>query len=58
MKEAKNKDVRVSVASPLQIKQVGNGFFIPIPKRYADKMQLAPGDDIDVTVGRPETRRG
>ena len=46
---------RKSATFPANIKKIGNGFFVPVPKDYVEKLQLSEGDDVDVTVSIPET---
>ena len=36
------------------VKKIGNGYFVPVPKDIIDKMQLHEGDDVDVSVEIPE----
>ncbi len=45
---------RKNATFPANIKKIGNGYFVPVPKDYVEKLQLSEGDDVDVTVSLPE----
>lgn len=36
------------------VKKIGNGYYVMVPKDCMDKMDLHEGDDVDVTVSLPE----
>lgn len=38
---------------PAKIKTYGNSFCIPIPKAYVERLDLKPGDDVDVVITVP-----
>lgn len=39
-----------SITFPAKLKTYGNSYCIPIPKAYVRRMDLLPGDDVDVTI--------
>lgn len=45
---------RKTVSFTSEIRKVGNGYFLGIPKKDVDKMKLEEGDDVNVTVTLPE----
>lgn len=42
--------MRSSITFPAKLKTYGNSYCIPVPKAYAERLDLLPGDDVDVTI--------
>lgn len=38
------------ITFPAKIKTYGNSYCIPIPKAFVERLDLKPGDDVDVMV--------
>lgn len=39
-----------SITFPAKLKTYGNSYCIPIPKAYVERLDLEPGDDVDVVI--------
>lgn len=47
--------MRKEITFPSRIVKKGNGWFVPVPKAYLERMELQENDDVDLTIRRPET---
>ena len=47
--------MRSSITFPAKLKTYGNSYCIPIPKAYVERLNLGPGDDVDVVITVPES---
>ena len=45
------------ITFPAKLKTYGNSYCIPVPKAYVERLDLKPGDDLDVVVTVPPSER-